>query len=103
MFKLLVSVCLCIYIAQKRNLVWTVTCVVGSRFLSSAKKEFRAQNSNAGGSLFSMQNNSPVEEKIQAGHSECCLGLLERKSQRQKSERLDCVDSGKKSQRKEGH
>ena len=55
-----------------------VTCAVGSHFSTSAKEEFRAKNSRSRGSLFSMQNESTLEEKIQMGCSESCFDLLER-------------------------
>lgn len=61
----------------------SVTADVGSQFLSVAKKEFRANNSNIRRSLLNIQNKSTLEEKIQLDCSETCLGLLESKSQRQ--------------------
>ena len=65
---------------------------VGSWFLSLTKKQFRAKNSNVRRSLFSMQSKSALEEKIQAGCSDSCLGLVE-------VSQLCCVDSGNKLQR----
>ena len=63
---------------------YIVTGGVCSRFLTLAKKEFRAKNSTTRGSLLRMQRESTLEEKNRVGLSESCLGLLERKSQRQK-------------------
>lgn len=69
---------------QSHRSVLIVTSVMGSRFLSSTKKEFGPKNSNARGSKFSTQSKSILQEKIWGGCSERYLGLLERKSQRQK-------------------
>lgn len=72
-----------------------VTGNVDSRRFSLVKKEFRAKNSNARGSLFSVQSDSTFEEKIRVGCSESCLDLLERKSQAEVSQ-LSCMDLGNK-------
>ena len=72
----------------------TVNNNISSQFLSLAKEVFRGKNSSARGSLFSMQNESILEEKILVGCSESCLGLLGRKSQRQKQ----CIRRAKSTQ-----
>lgn len=69
---------------QSHRSILIVTSVVGSRFSSLARKEFRPKNSNARGSLFGMQGTRTLREKIWGGWSERSLSLLERKSQRQK-------------------
>ena len=62
-----------------------VLLAMSSLSLNSTKKKFRAKNSRARESIFSMQSENALE-KIEAGWLESCLGLSEGKHRGRKSE-----------------